>query len=140
MSVEVLRLAALPGPSMISAFPNGVFMKTTVIPLAGLFLAAGALANSPDSSFYKNAAEGGMSEVELGQLAQQKASSASVKEFGSMMVKDHSAANEKLKALAASKQVSRPGRPEPHAEGFESETGHDVGRELRQVVRQRDDR
>ena len=52
-----------------------------------------------------------MSEVELGQLAQQKSGSPAVKEFGAMMVKDHSAANEKLKALAASKQVSLPDSP-----------------------------
>ncbi len=52
-----------------------------------------------------------MSEVELGQLAQQKASNPAVKQFGAMMIKDHSAANEKLKALAASKQVSLPDSP-----------------------------
>ena len=52
-----------------------------------------------------------MSEVELGQLAQQKAASPAVKDFGAMMVKDHTAANDKLKALAASKQVSLPDSP-----------------------------
>jgi putative membrane protein len=56
-------------------------------------------------------AEGGMSEVELGQLAQQKGTNPAVKDFGAMMVKDHSAANDKLKALAASKQVSLPDSP-----------------------------
>jgi putative membrane protein len=74
-------------------------------------VASAAIADSPDSSFYKNAAEGGMSEVELGQLAQQKASNQAVKDFGAMMVKDHTAANEKLKGLAASKQVSLPDSP-----------------------------
>jgi putative membrane protein len=86
-------------------------MKKVVTGLAFLLVATGALANSPDSSFYKNAAEGGMSEVELGQLAQQKATNPAVKEFGAMMVKDHTAANEKLKALAASKQVALPDSP-----------------------------
>jgi putative membrane protein len=59
----------------------------------------------------KSAAEGGMSEVELGQLAQQKASNPAVKDFGAMMVKDHTAANDKLKALAASEQVTLPDSP-----------------------------
>lgn len=86
-------------------------MKATVTGLAFLFVAASALADSPDSTFYKKAAEGGMSEIELGQLAQQKARNPAVKEFGAMMVNDHSAANEKLKALAASKQVVLPGSP-----------------------------
>jgi putative membrane protein len=86
-------------------------MKIAFTGITALLLASAAVAGSPDSSFYKNAAEGGMSEVELGQLAQQKAANSSVKDFGAMMVKDHSAANDKLKALAASKQVSLPDSP-----------------------------
>ncbi len=73
------------------------------IPVTGL----GAGSN-PDSAFYKEAAEGGMAEVDMGALAEQKASNSSVKDFGAMMVKDHSAANDKLKAIAASKNVSLP--------------------------------
>ena len=82
--------------------------RTAFTGAAALLLATVALADSPDSGFYKKAAEGGMSEVELGQLAQQKASTSAVKDFGAMMVKDHTAANDKLKALAASKQVTLP--------------------------------
>jgi putative membrane protein len=86
-------------------------MKPVWVPMALLFTASVALADSPDSSFIKSAAEGGMSEVELGQLAQQKATNPAVKGFGAMMVKDHTAANEKLKALAATKQVGLPDGP-----------------------------
>jgi len=68
-----------------------------------------ALADSPDTSFYKHAAEGGIAEVEAGNLAQQKATNPKIKDFGAMMVKDHTAANNKLKALADSKGVSLPG-------------------------------
>jgi putative membrane protein len=67
-----------------------------------------AAADNPDASFYKNAAEGGLFEVDAGNLAQQKGSSQAVKDFGSMMVSDHGAANDKLKALAASKNISLP--------------------------------
>lgn len=74
------------------------------------FTVLGADSN-PDAAFYKSAAEGGMAEVQLGTLAQQKSSNPSVKEFGAMMVKDHSAANEKLKALAESKNVKLPSSP-----------------------------
>ncbi|MDP4213901.1 MAG: DUF4142 domain-containing protein, partial [Bacteroidota bacterium] len=42
------------------------------------------------SDFAVAAANGGMMEVELGKLAQEKAVSQRVKDFGSMMVKDHS--------------------------------------------------
>lgn len=71
------------------------------------FAAFGADSN-PDSAFYKHAAEGGIAEVNVGTLAQQKSDNPSVKEFGAMMVKDHSAANEKLKSIAASKNISLP--------------------------------
>jgi putative membrane protein len=78
--------------------------------LALLILAAPiiAMADSPDASFYKKAAEGGIAEVEAGNLAQSKGNSPKVKDFGAMMVKDHSAANEKLKTLAATKDVTLP--------------------------------
>lgn len=65
-------------------------------------------ASNPDASFYKNAAEGGIAEVDAGHLAQDKANSQQVKDFGAMMVKDHTAANEKLQSLASSKDITLP--------------------------------
>src|ERR1700691_2462463 len=78
--------------------------------LALLILAAPmmAMADSPDAAFYKKAAEGGIAEVEAGNLAQSKGDSQKVKDFGAMMVKDHTAANTKLEALAATKGVTLP--------------------------------
>lgn len=61
-----------------------------------------------EADFMAKAASGGMMEVELGKLAQQKAKNARVKKFGAMMVKDHTQANTELKALAANKNVSIP--------------------------------
>jgi putative membrane protein len=87
-------------------------MKSLFICLAlALPLAVSAADSTPDLSFYKKAAEGGIAEVELGRLAQEKSSNPSVKEFGAMMVTDHTAANEKLKAVAASKNVKLPTSP-----------------------------
>jgi putative membrane protein len=71
-------------------------------------LVALAADKSPDGAFFKKAAEGGIAEVEAGMLAQSKGSSQAVKDFGAMMVKDHSAANDKLKAIAATENVSLP--------------------------------
>jgi putative membrane protein len=73
-----------------------------------LAMPVAAFAANPDASFYKHAAEGSIGEVEAGQLAQDKAMSQPVKDFGAMMVKDHSAINQKLQALAASKNVTLP--------------------------------
>jgi putative membrane protein len=81
-------------------------IMTLAAPLAAAPLAFGA--DDPDASFYKKAAESGIFEVEAGNQAQQKASMQPVKDFGAMMVKDHTAANNQLKTLAASKNVSLP--------------------------------
>ncbi len=67
--------------------------------------------SSADQKFIKEAAQGGMAEVELGQLAMQNASSEQVKQFGQRMVTDHGKANDKLKELAASKGVTLPQTP-----------------------------
>src|SRR5258706_6845640 len=60
---------------------------------------------SSDAAFVKEAAQGGMLEVELGKIAQTKAADDKVKEFGKKMDQDHSKANEELKKLAADKGV-----------------------------------
>jgi putative membrane protein len=65
-------------------------------------------AASTDTAFTSKAAIGGMAEVELGKLAQEKASNAKVKDFASMMVKDHGKANEELKTIASSKNIVLP--------------------------------
>jgi putative membrane protein len=58
--------------------------------------------------FVAEAATGGMMEVELGNLAQQKAASQQVKDFGKMMVDDHTQANNNLKAIASQKNIDVP--------------------------------
>jgi len=50
-----------------------------------------------DSDFLKEAAQGGMMEVQLGKLAQEKAADEKVKQFGKRMDQDHSKANDELK-------------------------------------------
>ena len=67
--------------------------------------------SAADQKFVKEAAQGGMAEVQLGQLATEKASSEAVKQFGQRMVNDHSQANNKLKELAGSKGVTLPQEP-----------------------------
>jgi putative membrane protein len=56
-----------------------------------------------DRNFVTKAAEGGRMEVELGQLAQGRASSEAVKQFGQRMVQDHGAASQELMQLAENK-------------------------------------
>ncbi len=64
-----------------------------------------------ESKFAVEAASGGMMEVQLGQLAQQKASSQRVKDFGAMMVQDHAKVNNELESLAGMKNITLPPAP-----------------------------
>ena len=61
-----------------------------------------------DARFLQKAAVGGMAEVEMGRLAQEKAMRDEVKQFGTRMVEDHGKANEELKKVAAANGVALP--------------------------------
>jgi putative membrane protein len=64
--------------------------------------------DNDDATFLSEAAYGGMKEVAGGKIAQQKGQSKDIKDLGSMMVTDHTAMGEKIKALAAKKNVQLP--------------------------------
>jgi putative membrane protein len=72
---------------------------------SGSMAAAADKLSSGDQRFIKDAAGGGMMEVQLGKLAAEKASSPQVKEFGRKMEQDHSKANAELQKLASTKNV-----------------------------------
>ena len=63
---------------------------------------------SPDSKFAKEASSGGMAEVKLGQLAQEKGTNDAVKKFGGRMVNDHTKSGENLKAAASQANMTLP--------------------------------
>lgn len=81
------------------------------------------------TEFVSKAARGGMMEVELGKVAQEKAKSQRVKDFGSMMVTDHTQANDELKSIASSKNTSVPSTMMPehqkHMEELSKKSGVD---------------
>jgi putative membrane protein len=92
--------------------------KVTGIALVSLMIAVPAVGSAQtskqgktprgDEKFVKEAAEGNLAEVQLGHLAQQRASSDAVKQFGQRMATDHSSANDELKQLASQKNVQMP--------------------------------
>lgn len=61
-----------------------------------------------NEGFVRNAAEGNMAEVKLGQLAQEKAQSPEVKKFAERMINDHTKANEQLKQVANQEHINFP--------------------------------
>ncbi|MBO0695390.1 MAG: DUF4142 domain-containing protein [Verrucomicrobia bacterium] len=66
--------------------------------------------SAQDKTFMKKAAKGGMMEVAMGSLAEQKGQSEDVKSFGKRMVTDHSKANDELKSIASQKGVTLPSK------------------------------
>ena len=93
-------------------------MKSSPILVAILFGAAGsvAMAQNTDvrhtsisaSEFVEKAGRGGLAEVEMGQLGEQKATNGQVKDFAKRMVTDHTQANGELAALTKGKGVQIP--------------------------------
>jgi putative membrane protein len=94
--------------------------RMSVPVIAGLALALGAglvfaadnaehgQLSSRDYKFLKEAASGGMAEVEVGQLAKTKGTDPSVRAFGERMVTDHQKANDELKQIASTKGATIP--------------------------------
>lgn len=78
-----------------------------VVLAIGAFVLNGFVAQaSNQDSFWNEAAQSGMAEVMLGNLALQKSSNEEVKQMAQKIVDDHTAANNELKDLAASKSAT----------------------------------
>jgi putative membrane protein len=87
-------------------------MKSMSLAVVALFLPTIAYAaENPSHAFLKKAIEGNHAEIQMGQLAQQKGQSDSVKKFGQILSDDHSAANQKAMEAAKSMDVPPPGGP-----------------------------
>lgn len=65
-------------------------------------------ATAAETAFMKKAADGGMTEVELGKVAEKNGQKDNVKSFGAQMVKDHGKAGDDLKSVAGKMNVTLP--------------------------------
>ena len=70
--------------------------------------AVSKVTTSSPGDFVKEAAQGGMAEVELGKLALKNSQNPEIKKFAQMMVDDHGKANSELKELAGKKNYAMP--------------------------------
>ncbi|MEZ2337170.1 DUF4142 domain-containing protein [Mucilaginibacter sp. RCC_168] len=73
--------------------------------------ATGIAVDQGDAKFATDAANGGLTEVAVAKVAEQKAVNPKVKAFAEMMVKDHSKANEELIGIAKTKNITLPAAP-----------------------------
>jgi putative membrane protein len=83
-------------------------LATSATETSGTTSSAATPVDPADSEFMSKAAQGGMAEVSLGQLASSKATDPGVKAFGDRMVTDHTRLNDELKQLAQTKGVTLP--------------------------------
>lgn len=98
-----------------------VISKLCILPLIAAALSVAGVAaaqdtpaggssslSAKDKMFMRKAAKGGMMEVAMGKLADEKGQSDDVKSFGKRMVADHSKANDELKKIAEQKNAKLP--------------------------------
>jgi putative membrane protein len=119
------------------------FSAFATVALAALVSAVTAFAaddvSREDKEFLKNASELGMTQIQLGQLAVQKATSPELKALGGMLVAHHGKSNQDLVLLAQKKGVElkmEPTRAQKQMLGqFELKTGAEFDKELMEHVR-----
>jgi putative membrane protein len=86
-----------------------------------------------DMEFATDAAQGGLKEVQLGELAQQQAESVEVQQFGQRMVDDHGMANEQLMEIAQQKGIELPQELAGDAQQLYEELQQKSGQEFDQA-------
>lgn len=112
--------------------PSGPPSGTTGSSTAGAMQLSAA-----DQAFAMDAAQGGMAEVELGRLAQSRGSTAQVRDFGRMMVQQHTQANSELTAIAQRLGISLPTSLPPSAQAAQMRLQQTQGADFdRQYIEQ----
>jgi putative membrane protein len=90
-------------------------MKKFVLLLVCAFLFTATQAQNAkekyDAGFIRTAIMDGLTEVQLGRMAQTNGSSQQVKDYGRMIVNDHSRTNAELNSLAKRKDITLPEEP-----------------------------
>ena len=74
--------------------------------------ASAAQLSQQDEQFVRQAAQGGLEEVQAGRLAEQQGGSQAVKQLGQTMVADHTLANNQLQQIAQQQGLTLPQSPD----------------------------
>lgn len=101
-TIAVLPLALAATLSFACNAENRNTTNESTVGTSGDAISAG------DRDFVEGMAIGGMAEVELGRMAMERGASPEVKQFGDMMVKDHSKAGDELKQVAMQHSIPMP--------------------------------
>lgn len=82
---------------------------TVLVSLAGVSVVRAA--DATGEQFIKEAIQGNLAEVKVGQLAQEKGASQGVKDFGATLAKDHAMANRHATQAAQQMNITPPDAP-----------------------------
>jgi len=86
--------------------------------------------DTTDKEFVMKAAQGGMGEIMLGQMASSQGTNAEVKNFGNRMVTDHGKANDELKQLAQNKGLALPADADKETKEFSEKLAKTSGKDF----------
>jgi len=86
-----------------------------------------AAPDTGDAAFAGKAAAGGMTEIALSKLAVQQSTNAKIKDFANMMITDHSAAGDKLAAIAKKEGINLPAGPDTLQQNMISDLSKKTG-------------
>ena len=102
---------------------------------AAAVLSASAAAAAPPAAFLRQAIQGNYSEVALGRMVQSRGSSPDVRQFGAMLVRDHSKGLAQAQRIASRLDLRIPARLSPEARAEQRKlqrlSGREFDRELR---------
>lgn len=93
-------------------------LRAATLTVAALLIAAPALAASPDAAFATKAAQGGVAEVRLAQLAESKSNNTAVLAFARRMIADHKKNNDQLEKIMKSEKLTVPSDPGPTSDAL----------------------
>ncbi len=97
-----------PPTSNTTPTPPGPNHQSTIATQESTGMSSDATEGMKDKIFLRKAAAGGIAEVQLGELAVQKAGAQDVKDFGQKMVVDHTALNNEMAPIADSMGIRLP--------------------------------
>jgi putative membrane protein len=86
--------------------------------LSGAALAVAFAASGDEQTFIKEAVQGNLIEVQLTELAAQRAESEDVRKLAAMLRQDHHATLQRARAVAKSLKVEAPTAPSKEAQGY----------------------
>jgi putative membrane protein len=105
----------------LDARDTGDMMRKIALALIAALPLAATAKDNPDESFFHKATQAGHAEIQAGKVAQKRATNPVLKEFAATMVKDHTAANDRLGTIANSKGVPLPTAPSPEQKALNEE-------------------